>query len=207
MYVELWAALKIFENFLFSFNGGQNFSILIGWAAKRTRSWLVEHAFSAFSWLFEKFCSEFSNVRLLQILTFKPTSVEKRGNQAIAWRELKKGEPKASYTNSKRLFALKAETLEHLARRLCVFGEIRLLWSRSSTFVFVSSLQLPISQKCCKLKKTAQSFLHGWKGAGQSQWRKLLCNFVWTRHLQFIVMCKASQHTLMHANKSTCLEL
>ena len=38
MYVELSAALKIFENFLFSFNGGQNFSILIGRAAKRTRS-------------------------------------------------------------------------------------------------------------------------------------------------------------------------
>ena len=35
-----------------------------------------------------------------------------RGNQAIAGRERKEGEPKASYTDSKRLFVLKAKTLE-----------------------------------------------------------------------------------------------
>ena len=38
-----------------------------------------------------------------------------------------------------------------------MFEEIRLLQSSSSTFV--SSLRLPTSQMCCKLKKTAQSFL------------------------------------------------
>ena len=35
-----------------------------------------------------------------------------RGNQAIAGRECKEGEPKASHTDSKRLFVLKAKTLE-----------------------------------------------------------------------------------------------
>ena len=65
--------------------GMQNYSILIGRAAKLTRSCLGERAVSVFSWLFEKFCSEFFNARSLQILTFKPTySVEKYGNQAIA---------------------------------------------------------------------------------------------------------------------------
>ena len=34
------------------------------------------------------------------------------GNQARAGREGKKGEPKASHTDSKRLFVLKAKTLE-----------------------------------------------------------------------------------------------
>ena len=52
--------------------------------AKLSPSRLVESAVSAFSWLFEKFCSEFSNARSLQILIFKPTySVEKLANQAI----------------------------------------------------------------------------------------------------------------------------
>ena len=41
---------------------------------------------------------------------------------------------------------------------LCaVFEELRLLWSSYSTFV--SSLQLPTSEKCYKRKKKAQSFL------------------------------------------------
>ena len=37
---------------------------------KITRSRLVEHAVSAFSWLYEKFCSEFSTARSLQFLIF-----------------------------------------------------------------------------------------------------------------------------------------
>ena len=42
------------------------------------------------------------------------------GNQAIAGREFKKAEPKASHTDSKRLFVLKATILE----RLGAFGPI-----------------------------------------------------------------------------------
>ena len=65
------------------------------------------------------------------------------GYQAIAWRQFKKGEPKASHRDSERLFVLKAKTLERLLRGLGVFEEIRLLWSSSSAFV--SSLRLPTS--------------------------------------------------------------
>ena len=51
----------------------------------------------------------------------KPTySVEMRGNQAIAGRECKKGEPKASHTDSKRLFVLKAKTLERQGAFVCL---------------------------------------------------------------------------------------
>ena len=100
--------------------------MLIGRAAER--------AVSAFSWLFEKFCSKFSNTRSLQILTFKPTySVEE---QAIAWRQFKKGEPKASHRNSKRLFVLKAKTLERLDTFVCLkkfayCGQVPRLWPLS----------------------------------------------------------------------------
>ena len=42
------------------------------------------------------------------------------GNQAIAEREGKKGEPKASHTDSKRLFVLKAKTLEQQGAFVCL---------------------------------------------------------------------------------------
>ena len=42
------------------------------------------------------------------------------GNQAIAGRECKKGEPKASHTDSKRLFVLKAKTLERQGAFVCL---------------------------------------------------------------------------------------
>ena len=42
------------------------------------------------------------------------------GNQAIAWREGKKGEPKASNMDSKRLFVLKAKTLELQGAFVCL---------------------------------------------------------------------------------------
>ena len=54
-------------------------------------------------------------------MNFKPTySVEMHGNQAIAGREGKKGEPKASHTDSKRLFVLKAKTLERQGAFVCL---------------------------------------------------------------------------------------
>ena len=43
-----------------------------------------------------------------------------RGNQAIAGRECKEGEPKASHTDSKRLFVLKAKTLERQGAFVCL---------------------------------------------------------------------------------------
>ena len=43
-----------------------------------------------------------------------------RGNQAIAGRECKKGEPKESHTDSKRLFVLKAKTLERQGAFVCL---------------------------------------------------------------------------------------
>ena len=43
-----------------------------------------------------------------------------RGNQAIAGRECKKGEPKASHSDSKRLFVLKAKTLERQGAFVCL---------------------------------------------------------------------------------------
>ena len=63
----------------------------------------------------KSFVQNFLTQRSLQILTFKPTyCVEMHGNQARAGREGKKGEPKASHTDSMRLFVLKAKTLERL---------------------------------------------------------------------------------------------
>ena len=83
---------------------GKTYSLLSGWARRY-----------AFSWLFETFCLEFSNARSPQILTFKPNySVEKHRNQAIGWRQFERDEPKASHTDSKLLFVLKAKTLERL---------------------------------------------------------------------------------------------
>ena len=43
-----------------------------------------------------------------------------RGNQAIAGRESKEGEPKASHTDSKRLLVLKAKTLERQGAFVCL---------------------------------------------------------------------------------------
>ena len=154
---------------------GKTYSLLIGW-----------RAVSAFSWLFEKFCSKFSNARPLQILTLKLTFfVEKHGNQGIAWREFKKGEPKAYQTDSKQLFVLKAKNLERLGA--FVFEEI--LWSLPR---LLSPLRLPTSQKCCKLKKTAQSFLkqtvnilfNGWKEPVKVSGRNCSAS-------SFGLMCKA----------------
>ena len=93
-----------------------------------------------------------------------------------------------------------------------MFEEIRLLWSSSSTFV--SSLRLPTSQKCCKLKKTAQSFLkqtvnilfNGGKEPVKVSGRNCSASFLDSPFAVFLAMCKASQHTLMQVNKSTCLE-
>ena len=69
----------------------------------------------------KSFVQNFLTQRSLQILTFKPTySVEMRGNQAIAGRECKKGEPKASHSDSKRLFVLKAKTLERQGAFVCL---------------------------------------------------------------------------------------
>ena len=67
------------------------------------------------------FVQNFLTQRSLQILTFKPTySVEMRGNQAIAGRECKEGEPKASHTDSKRLLVLKAKSLERQGAFVCL---------------------------------------------------------------------------------------
>ena len=74
------------------------FLILFQWRAKfldfdwpsgkTTGSWLDERTASAFRWLFEKFWSEFSNAAIASNFDFLATfSVEKHGNQAIAWRE------------------------------------------------------------------------------------------------------------------------
>ena len=49
---------------------GKTYSLLIGRAAKLTRSGLVERAVSAFSRLFEKFCSEFSNAAIASNFDF-----------------------------------------------------------------------------------------------------------------------------------------
>ena len=99
---------------------------------KITRSWLAERQnLLAPDWLsapflhlvgfLKSFVQNFLTQRSLQILTFKPTySVEMHGNQAIAGRECKKGEPKASYTDSKRLFVLKAKTLERQKAFVCL---------------------------------------------------------------------------------------
>ena len=38
----------------------------------------------------------------------------------VAWRQFTKGEPKASHTDSKRLFVLKAKTLEWLDAFVCL---------------------------------------------------------------------------------------
>ena len=60
-----------------------------------------------------------------------------------------KGEPKASHTDSKRLFVLKAKTLERQGAFVCL-----------KKFACCSQVpRLPTSQTCCKLRKTAQSFL------------------------------------------------
>ena len=42
------------------------------------------------------------------------------GNQALAGRECKQGEPKTSHTDSKRLFVLKAKTLERQGVFVCL---------------------------------------------------------------------------------------
>ena len=69
----------------------------------------------------KSFVQNFPKQRSLQILIFKPTySVEMHGNQAIAGRECKKGEPKASHKDSKRLFVLKAKTLERQGAFVCL---------------------------------------------------------------------------------------
>ena len=99
---------------------------------KITRSWLAERQnLLAPDWLsapflhlvgfLKSFVQNFLTQWSLQILTFKPTySVEMHGNQARAGREGKKGEPKASHTDSKRLFVLKAKTLERQGAFVCL---------------------------------------------------------------------------------------
>ena len=90
--------------------------------------------------------------------------------------------------------------------------EIRLLWSSSSTFD--SSIRLPTSPKCCKLKRTAQSFLkqtvdtlfNGERSRSKSVEEIVLQVRLDLSFTVFIPMCKASQHTLMQVSKSTCLE-
>ena len=95
---------------------------------KITRSWLAERQnLLAPDWLsalflhlvdfLKSFVQNFLTQRSLQILTFKPTYY---GNQAIAWRECKKGEPQASHMDSKRLFVLKAKTLELQGAFVCL---------------------------------------------------------------------------------------
>ena len=133
---------------------------------KITRSWLAERQnLLAPDWLsvpflhlvsfLKSFVQNFLTQRSLQILTFKPTySVEMRGNQAIAGRQCKEGEPKASHKDSKRLFVFKAKTLERQGAFVCL-----------KKFACCSQVPRPLSlhygflQTCCKLKKTAQSFL------------------------------------------------
>ena len=99
---------------------------------KITGSWLAERQnLLAPDWLsapllhlvgfFEKFCLEFSNARSLQILPFMPTySVEKHGNQAIAWREFKKGQPKASHRTASDYLCSKLK-LWSVQAPLCVW--------------------------------------------------------------------------------------
>ena len=99
---------------------------------KITRSCLAERQnLLAPDWLSEpfvhlvgflkSFVQNFLTLRSLQILTFKPTySVEMLGNQAIAGTEGKKGGSKASHTDSKRLFVLKAKTLERQGAFVCL---------------------------------------------------------------------------------------
>ena len=136
---------------LIDLDRGHFFLIFLHWRAKLLAPDWLSAPFLHLVGFLKSFVQNFLTQRSLQILTFKPTySVEMHGNQAIAGRECKKGEPKSSHTDSKRLFVLKAKTW-----CLCVFEEIRL----SSSSTFVSSLRLPTSQTCCKLRKTAQSFL------------------------------------------------
>ena len=99
---------------------------------KITRSWLGERQnLLAPDWLrapflhlvgfLKSFVQNFPTQRSLKILTFKPTySVEMHGNQAIAGRQCKNGEPKASHTDSKRLFVLKGKTLEPQGTFVCL---------------------------------------------------------------------------------------
>ena len=180
-------------------NGGQNYSILIGRAAKLTRFWLVERAVSAFSWLFEKFCSELFNARWLQILTFKPTnSVQKHGNQAIASTEFKKGEPKASHTDSRRLFVLKAKFWSGWAP-LCVWRNSLIVVKFLDFLLFTTaSYKSEVPQA---KRKTAQIFLkhtgniytfYWMKGAGQKSVEEI-CSAS-SVGLVAVFMCKASQH-------------
>ena len=92
-----------------------------------------------------------------------------------------------------------------------MFEEIRLLKSSSSTFV--SSLRLPTSQTCYKLKKTAQSFLkeivnvlfNGLKEPDKVSEKIVLQVRLDSSFAVLIAMCKASKHTLMQLNKSNCL--
>ena len=130
---------------------------------KITRFWLAERQnLLAPVWLsapflhlvgfLKSFVQNFLTQRSLQILTFKPTySVEMHGNQAIAWRECKKGEPKASNMDSKRLFVLKAKTLELQGAFVCL-----------KKFACCSHVPRPLSHHYGFLqarRKQAQSFL------------------------------------------------
>ena len=112
---------------LIGLDRGHFFLIFLQWRAKLAErqnllapDWMSAPFLHLVGFL-KSFVQNFLMHRSLQILTFKPTySVEMRGNQAIAGRECKKGEPKASHTDSKRLFVLKAKTLERQGAFVCL---------------------------------------------------------------------------------------
>ena len=106
---------------LIGLDGGHFFLIFLQWRAKLLDLDWLSAPFLHLVGFLKSFVQKFLTQRSLQILTFKPTySVEIRENQAIAGRECKKGEPKASHTNSKRLFVLKAKTLERQGAFVCL---------------------------------------------------------------------------------------
>ena len=95
-------------------------SLLAEWQNLLAPDWLSVPFLHLVSFL-KSFVQNFLTQQLLQILTFKLTySLEMHENQVIAGRECKKGEPKASHTDSKRLFVLKAKTLERQGAFVCL---------------------------------------------------------------------------------------
>ena len=111
---------------LIGLDRGHFFLIFLQWRAKLLDpDWPSRQNVHALDWssapflylvgFLKSFVQNFVTRDRFKFLTFKPTySVEKHGNQAIAWRGFNKGEPKASHTDGKRIFMLKTKTLERL---------------------------------------------------------------------------------------------
>ena len=96
--------------------------------------------------------TDWSTPILIQLINAQPEN-----NRGCPWHPLKKVDLKRLTWTVSDYLCSKLKLWSGEAPLCAVFEELRLLWSSYSTFV--SSLQLPTSEKCYKRKKKAQSFL------------------------------------------------